>query len=297
MRSACTGARGAGICRARRRDGPHRRDRGHARQGLSACSAATSPARTSWSTRCAPMRRASSSPPRCRPASRPRPCASIRHLKTSSAEREAQQRQIAVTREPLAAAGLPLMPSETQIIPILVGDPESCKAASDRLLDRHGIYIQPINYPTVPRGTERLRITATPFHDRRADRRARRRAGGDVERARPAARRPGDAWSMSPAARRSSPPPAARPAPPQAPSRFSGLRASQRARSGTATAQRQEAHDVVRGDIGRIDIHLKGEHGQRLERARREGEQRLDDVDAEEQRDRAAPPPSRSRWR
>jgi 5-aminolevulinate synthase len=92
-------------------------------------------------------------------------CASIRHLKRSSAEREAQQRQIAVTRERLAAAGLPVMPSETQIIPILVGDAESCKAASDHLLDEHGIYIQPINYPTVPRGTERLRITATPFHD------------------------------------------------------------------------------------------------------------------------------------
>lgn len=90
--------------------------------------------------------------------------ASIRHLKTSSVEREAQQRQIAVTRERLTAARLPVMPSETQIIPILVGDPQSCKAASDRLLDKHGIYIQPINYPTVPRGTERLRITATPFH-------------------------------------------------------------------------------------------------------------------------------------
>jgi 5-aminolevulinate synthase len=90
--------------------------------------------------------------------------ASIRHLKTSTAEREAQQRQITATREALTAARLPLMPSETQIIPILVGDPESCKAASDRLLDKHGIYIQPINYPTVPRGTERLRITATPFH-------------------------------------------------------------------------------------------------------------------------------------
>ena len=91
--------------------------------------------------------------------------ASIRHLKTSSAEREAQQRQIARTRARLTAARLPLMPSETQIIPMLVGDPEACKAASDRLLDVHGIYIQPINYPTVPRGTERLRITATPFHD------------------------------------------------------------------------------------------------------------------------------------
>jgi 5-aminolevulinate synthase len=91
-------------------------------------------------------------------------CASIRHLKGSSVERLAQQRQVAETRRRLTAAGLPLMPSETQIIPILVGDAESCKAASDHLLEVHGIYIQPINYPTVPRGTERLRITATPFH-------------------------------------------------------------------------------------------------------------------------------------
>jgi 5-aminolevulinate synthase len=90
---------------------------------------------------------------------------SIRHLKGSSAERNAQQRQIARTRARLGEAGLPVMPSETQIIPILVGDAQACKAASDRLLDRHGIYIQPINYPTVPRGTERLRITPTPFHD------------------------------------------------------------------------------------------------------------------------------------
>ncbi len=91
-------------------------------------------------------------------------CASIQHLKESSAEREAQQRQIAETRRRLVEAGLPLMPSETQIIPILVGDAQSCKAASDHLLDRHGVYIQPINYPTVPRGPERRRITATPIH-------------------------------------------------------------------------------------------------------------------------------------
>ncbi|WP_113156151.1 5-aminolevulinate synthase [Nitratireductor sp. OM-1] len=91
--------------------------------------------------------------------------ASIRHLKASSVERDAQQRQAQQTKDKLSAAGLPVMPSQTHIVPLLVGDPELCKQATDRLLEKHGIYIQPINYPTVPRGTERLRITPTPFHD------------------------------------------------------------------------------------------------------------------------------------
>jgi 5-aminolevulinate synthase len=90
--------------------------------------------------------------------------ASIRHLKTSSTERQQQQRQVARTKAILGGAGLPVLDTATHIVPIMVGDAEACKAASDRLLEKHGIYIQPINYPTVPRGTERLRITPGPFH-------------------------------------------------------------------------------------------------------------------------------------
>ncbi len=91
----------------------------------------------------------------------------IRHLKASSSERADQQASVARTKAALVAAGLPLMPGETHIVPLLVGDADLCKRASDLLLAEHGIYIQPINYPTVPRGLERLRITPTPFHDAR----------------------------------------------------------------------------------------------------------------------------------
>jgi 5-aminolevulinate synthase len=91
--------------------------------------------------------------------------ASIRHLKSSQWERDRHQERVARAKAVFTQAGLPVMPTSTHIVPIAVGDPEKCKRASDLLLSEHGVYIQPINYPTVPKGTERLRITPTPYHD------------------------------------------------------------------------------------------------------------------------------------
>jgi 5-aminolevulinate synthase len=91
--------------------------------------------------------------------------AAIRHLKVSNWERERHQERAARTKAVLTAAALPVMTSSTHIVPVFVGDPERCKQASDLLLADYGIYIQPINYPTVPKGKERLRITPSPYHD------------------------------------------------------------------------------------------------------------------------------------
>ena len=90
--------------------------------------------------------------------------ASVRHLKQSSAEREAQQAHAAMLKGLFAEAGLPAMPSTTHIVPLLVGCPVKAKRISDILLAEYGIYVQPINFPTVPRGTERLRFTPGPHH-------------------------------------------------------------------------------------------------------------------------------------
>ncbi len=89
---------------------------------------------------------------------------SIRHLKFSNSERERHQERAATVKARLKDAGLPVMDNPSHIVPVAVGDPVHCKAVTDALLDHHDIYVQPINYPTVPRGTERIRLTPTPLH-------------------------------------------------------------------------------------------------------------------------------------
>ena len=90
--------------------------------------------------------------------------ASVRHLKTSTVERARHQERAATLKRRLREANLPVMASDSHIVPVLIGDPVRCKQATDILTRDYGIFIQPINYPTLPRGTERLRITPGPYH-------------------------------------------------------------------------------------------------------------------------------------
>lgn len=91
-------------------------------------------------------------------------CASVKHLKASEIERFRHKERVARVRARLSAAGIPTMANDSHIIPVMVGDPKKCKMVSDWLMENHGIYVQPINYPTVPKGTERLRLTPSPVH-------------------------------------------------------------------------------------------------------------------------------------
>ena len=91
--------------------------------------------------------------------------ASVSHLKKSEIERKLHQERANALKRRLRKIDIPFIENSSHIVPVMVGDPVLCKQASDQLLEAHGIYIQPINYPTVPRGTERLRITPSPLHD------------------------------------------------------------------------------------------------------------------------------------
>jgi 5-aminolevulinate synthase len=88
----------------------------------------------------------------------------VQHLKRSHEERRLQQKHAGLLKETLSRRGLPVVIGPTHIVPVVIGDPVRCKALTDALLDEFSIYVQPINYPTVPRGAERIRLTPGPFH-------------------------------------------------------------------------------------------------------------------------------------
>jgi len=90
--------------------------------------------------------------------------ASVRHLKNSQTERARHQERVAKLRHRLRAIGIPMLDNPSHIIPVMIGNPHKCKRISDWLMENHGIYVQPINYPTVPKGSERLRLTPSPMH-------------------------------------------------------------------------------------------------------------------------------------
>ena len=158
------GPRGGGITE---RDGackPHRRDRGHAGQGVRL------PRRLYRRIGRADRRVRSYAPgfiftTALPPSVAAAATAAIRHLKTSHWERDRHQERAARTKAVLAAAALPVMTSPTHIVPVFVGDPGAVQSGERFAARDHGLYIQPINYPTVPKGTERLRITPSPYHE------------------------------------------------------------------------------------------------------------------------------------
>src|SRR5262249_32403718 len=152
--------------RARRRHAPHRRARRHAREGVRLPRRLYRRQGRDHRRRALPCARLPlhHPPPPPPPSSAAAPAAT-RPLKASNWERERPQERAARVKAILNAAGLPVMSNDTHIVPLFVGDAVKCKQASDMLLEEHGIYIQPINYPTVAKGTERLRITPSPYHE------------------------------------------------------------------------------------------------------------------------------------
>ena len=150
--------------RTRRPDGPHHGDRRHAGQGLRRDGRIYRGVSQTWSISSAPSASGFIFSTALPPAVAAGACASIRHLKSSNAERELQRDRVAKVRRQLDILGIPHLRNPSHIIPVMVGDAHKCKRISDWLMDNHGIYVQPINYPTVPRGTERLRLTPSPVH-------------------------------------------------------------------------------------------------------------------------------------